>query len=153
MAFAFPVQFFPARNALLALIDMIPACKFKDGVADSTELKLRLMVVAVSKSVPYFFALFGYLYQCIPPCQSFLLLLTFTVALLVSDLGGILSFFGTCSIIMGYIFPGASYYMMYRESDTSAPWMKYGALILLGVGFVFFPISFFSVIYRYNWTK
>lgn len=47
VAFAFPVQFFPARNSFLSLIDSIPACKFKDGVADSTELNLRLTIAAV----------------------------------------------------------------------------------------------------------
>ena len=47
VAFAFPVQFFPARNSFLTLIDMIPGLKFKDGISDSTELNIRFFVIAV----------------------------------------------------------------------------------------------------------
>ncbi len=67
-------------------------------------------------------------------------------SLTFSDLGRVVSFLGaTGSIVLGYILPGFSFYLMFPENGSAPKWKRRGAIALIIAGFILGPITLLTV--------
>ena len=103
-----------------------------------SHLLLRRSIVEVEESIFLYYGL-----------TLAIAVISFIIAMVVTDLGIILSIVGaTGSTTMSYILPGYFYFQMFKTDDKKY-WIKYGALALLILGSCVIPFSLTVIFVNY----
>ena len=133
VTFSYPLQSHPSRGCILSLIGSAQRRLFPPrGHAGTTS------AAAASAAPP-------------PPSLALhaavttaFLLATTTIALVVTDLGVVLSLVGaTGSTIVSYILPGTTYYLLCRERNK-----RWRGLLQLSLGLIIMPLSLALIVLK-----